>query len=236
MDSINNNTDAHNFNFVPWKIAQVILGITTFLAGMLILLGFYSVIIDSDANVNITLIIIALGSGAIMLLAAWFFGPFWSALSISTLGFRIPTGSFSTNIWLMTVVLLGSLGMSIVYTVTLSLLGIEMVEVPIDKDTLSNRLLIVLLILISLWGPLAEEVFFRGFVFSGLLPRIGFTWALLLTSLIFSVVHLDPKVMVPIFISGVLFTWLYYRTNSIWSSFVVHSAHNMIAFLASLLT
>ncbi len=88
---------------------------------------------------------------------------------------------------------------------------------------------------VGLWGPLAEEVFFRGFVLSGLRSRFGNRGALLLSAGLFALFHIDPTVYVPLFFFGIVLGWLYLHTRSIWPSVAVHVVHNTTILLAATL-
>jgi hypothetical protein len=81
-------------------------------------------------------------------------------------------------------------------------------------------------------GPLAEETFFRGFLLGSLAPRLGGAGAAVVSSLLFALAHLTPGVMVPIFILGLLLSWLYLKTRSIVPGLIAHSAQNALALLA----
>ena len=78
-------------------------------------------------------------------------------------------------------------------------------------------------------GPLAEEVFFRGFLLMAFVQGIGVIPGLIVTSAIFAVSHGDPAVMLPVFASGVSLSVVYLLTRSIWPSVVAHSAQNYLA-------
>ncbi|MEK7814621.1 MAG: CPBP family intramembrane glutamic endopeptidase, partial [Chloroflexota bacterium] len=55
--------------------------------------------------------------------------------------------------------------------------------------------------------------------------------------LVFSIFHLSqgsPGVLVPIFITGLLLAWLYYRTGSLWASIVAHGSQNAVALASTL--
>jgi hypothetical protein len=84
----------------------------------------------------------------------------------------------------------------------------------------------------GLVAPLAEEVFFRGFVFAGLHRRVGLRWAVVLSAILFALVHILPTSWPPIFVLGVLFALLYEQTGSIWPAVALHAAINSISFLA----
>lgn len=77
----------------------------------------------------------------------------------------------------------------------------------------------------------AEEVFFRGFLYAGLRERWGVGWAMLISSAIFAALHVLPSVMLPIFMMGVVFCWLYERTSSLWPAVALHATMNSLAFL-----
>lgn len=236
MDLTKKHPDLHIFYGVPWGIPHILLGLSAFFLGMIVLVGCYALIAGPDADASMTLAVILTGSWMIMILATLAFGPIWCHVHINTLGFRMPLGGCSRNIWFMALILLASLAIASIYATVVSFFGIDMPGLPIDVRALSGGMLIFLFIAISFFAPMAEEIFFRGFLFPALLAKIGFARAALFGSLIFSMAHLDPKIMIPIFLSGILFNWLYYRTNSIWTCVVVHSSHNAVAFVASVLT
>ena len=82
---------------------------------------------------------------------------------------------------------------------------------------------------LAMWTPLTEEIFFRGFVFAGLAPRLGIPRAIIVSALVFSAFHLALGVLVPIFITGVLLAWLYHRTGSLWPGIAAHAGQNALA-------
>lgn len=84
-------------------------------------------------------------------------------------------------------------------------------------------------LLIALVGPAAEEVFFRGFCFAGLVGRWGFWRAGAASSALFGLAHLDPALMGPAFVSGFVFAWAYWRTGSLWPVVLAHVARNGVA-------
>ena len=77
--------------------------------------------------------------------------------------------------------------------------------------------------------PITEEIFFRGFVFAGLIPRLGVGWAMVVSAVVFSAFHLSVGVLIPVFITGLLFVWLYRQTGSLWPSIFAHAGQNTLA-------
>jgi membrane protease YdiL (CAAX protease family) len=71
-------------------------------------------------------------------------------------------------------------------------------------------------------APLVEEIFFRGFLFQGFRAKYGWVSAMLLSSAIFAVAHLDLASLIPTFILGNLLAYLYHRSNSVWPGVILH--------------
>jgi len=80
-------------------------------------------------------------------------------------------------------------------------------------------------------APLCEEVFFRGFVFAGLLRGMPVGWAVVLSSLIFAVAHFDVGSFVVLFIIGLALAFLRWRTQSLWPGVILHMLNNGVAAL-----
>jgi len=89
-------------------------------------------------------------------------------------------------------------------------------------------------------APVAEEIFFRGFVFAGLLRRLGAFGAMAASGLVFGTFHVAGVdtlgLVIPFTAIGMGFAWLYYRTGSLWPSILTHLVFNLVSFvlLASL--
>jgi beta-phosphoglucomutase len=81
-------------------------------------------------------------------------------------------------------------------------------------------------------APLAEETLFRGFMFTGFLhSRLGAPGAILLTSLFWSLTHLqyDAYGIGTIFISGLFLGFVRLRTGSIYATMFLHGLMNFVA-------
>ena len=84
-------------------------------------------------------------------------------------------------------------------------------------------------------APLAEEIFFRGFLHAGLRSRWGVPLGALLSSLIFGLVHFAPGVFLGIFLMGLVLAYLYERSGSLWPCILLHGAINSLGFIVSYL-
>jgi len=79
-------------------------------------------------------------------------------------------------------------------------------------------------------APVAEEIYFRGYVFRAYLEQKGLWRALLFSSGLFAVVHMNLPALLPIFAMGIMLSSLYYRTGSIVPAIIAHALNNAAAF------
>lgn len=78
-------------------------------------------------------------------------------------------------------------------------------------------------------GPALEELIFRGFLFRALAKHWGFGPGLLVSSLLFALGHAYAwDGMLSVFLSGVVFGWLYFRTGSLVLVWLVHALNNLL--------
>lgn len=93
-----------------------------------------------------------------------------------------------------------------------------------------------MLLLVAIIGPVAEEFFFRGFLYRWLRVRVGVRRGLLLSAALFAGLHMNFIVFFPILGLGLLFGWAYERTGTLAAPIAIHVLHNSgMLFLASLL-
>jgi CAAX protease family protein len=92
------------------------------------------------------------------------------------------------------------------------------------------------------FGPLMEELFFRGFLYPVLARRTGAIWGVILTAVPFGLVHSVQfgnawSAVLVIFLVGIVLTVVRAVTKSVASSFLVHVGYNgMLMLLAALAT
>lgn len=97
------------------------------------------------------------------------------------------------------------------------------------------KLLMVLTVLVTVLGPIAEELFFRGFAYPVARKRLGIKNAVILVSVVFAMLHMSVIAFFPILGLGILLSYLYEKTGSLIPSIAVHVIHNSaVVFLAYL--
>lgn len=79
-------------------------------------------------------------------------------------------------------------------------------------------------------APIAEEIYFRGFVFRSYLGARGPMVAYGATSLLFATLHLNLPAILPILALSLIFCYAYQRTGSIVPSIIGHAVNNTMAF------
>ena len=91
---------------------------------------------------------------------------------------------------------------------------------------------VLYVVTVCLIGPFVEEIFFREKIEGQLLQTMNRPWvALLLSALIFTVVHISTYSAHVIFMFPVslVICWAYYRTGTIWVGFVIHCLQNFLS-------
>lgn len=80
-------------------------------------------------------------------------------------------------------------------------------------------------------GPLAEEVCFRFGIVGSLVSqnRLKPWSAIMVSAMIFGIIHMNPAQMLGATIIGAYFGWLYVKTQSVWPSLLCHIFNNAIA-------
>jgi membrane protease YdiL (CAAX protease family) len=79
-------------------------------------------------------------------------------------------------------------------------------------------------------APVAEELFFRGFLYTALRQRLGIAAAVTISSLVFAVGHIDvPAVVAASFIMGIALALAYEYTRSLWVAIAIHAFNNSLA-------
>jgi uncharacterized protein len=206
-----------------WALALVLIGITRKIAPTLL-----------ASNAALTLVfqsfMYVFLVGALYLVIVWRYGgPFWSALGWT---FEIPCG------WLLMVV-----GPAL--TFVLSALGV-LLHAPTDgsqvEGLINSRASLAAVMLFGVvLAPIFEETLFRGFLLPLLARSVGPWLGILLTALLFGLLHgaqnhwaWQPIVLIGV--AGIVFGYVRYKTKSTTSAFVMHSAYNATGFLGYALT
>ena len=89
---------------------------------------------------------------------------------------------------------------------------------------------VLILLAGCLLPALAEEPFFRGFLGRGLVARHGPVLGVLLTSLLFGLMHIDPVRICATAVAGIGIHVVYLTTRSLAAPILLHTLHNALMF------
>jgi len=224
------NRKSHSF--VPWQLRDVLFAISSWFIGTLTI-GIVVVWL-TDPTQPLAIIITLITNSFILIFLSIGLGPLLYRSTIRTLGLVRPAKLLpSLLLWPIAALLANSCFLAL-YISLLSVLNIA----PPDPVPFNTNMPIMSLIIIGLFviviGPLAEELFFRGFIFPAITKRFGLFLGAAGTSLVFALAHIDPVLYLPTFVAGLILTFLYTKTHSLASSFIAHGTQNCIAFLGAI--
>jgi CAAX protease family protein len=84
----------------------------------------------------------------------------------------------------------------------------------------------LMLLLAGVAAPFAEELFFRGFLYSFFRERWGIFPSVLLSSLIFAVLHGNLLVGFTAFLLAILLALVFEYSRSLWPAVIIHAINN----------
>jgi len=221
-------------HIVPWTIRDSFYGLMLVIGG-LFLLAISMSLIDNLTNISshlkpliksFSLFILPI----LMLLSTWMFGVKKYGVSCTYLGFA-PVKFRYHIFFLPCIALLLSAAFGGFYKSISPILEIPSLIPPeIPTGIIGDGYYRIINVgFIGVLGPIAEEIFFRGFVLTSLIRPLGNTRAIVVESAIFSISHMSIGLLIPIFVSGLILSYLYLKTNSIWPSSIAHVAQNLIS-------
>lgn len=80
-------------------------------------------------------------------------------------------------------------------------------------------------------APIVEEIIFRGIVLRGFLKHYSVRKSILLSALLFGIIHMNPWQFVGAFVAGIILGWWYVKTNSITTTIFGHALNNGMSFI-----
>lgn len=136
------------------------------------------------------------------------------------------------NLRFYEVILLIFLGIFISLAVNTIFLHVGLLQiktVPIEeKSEFIKILAFIIKILASVViGPIAEEILFRGFLFEIINKRLKTVISAIITTLIFSVLHLNIVTCLFSLVVGIIFIYYYIKTKNLVVPIIIHSICNL---------
>ena len=91
--------------------------------------------------------------------------------------------------------------------------------------------LVVNVLIVAAMPAIAEEIFFRGFLYTSFKERRNVKLAILLSSLLFGMMHIEFIKVIPTALLGLSFAYMRYASGSMFMGMVCHFLNNAVAVL-----
>ena len=95
-----------------------------------------------------------------------------------------------------------------------------------------NKYITVSILLVGIIPAFVEEMLFRGVILNGFRGNYSIRKAIILSSLLFGIIHFNPWQFVTAFIIGMISAWICIKTESIILCIYIHLFNNMVSVLA----
>ncbi|NCG35421.1 MAG: CPBP family intramembrane metalloprotease [Dehalococcoidales bacterium] len=99
-------------------------------------------------------------------------------------------------------------------------------------DSLNNNYFLIFF-LACIVAPFCEEVIFRGYLYKIVKEKSNTVTGVIINSIIFGVIHLEPSTIVPAAILGVALSIIRIKTKSLLPSITIHTFHNLLALIVT---
>jgi membrane protease YdiL (CAAX protease family) len=153
-------------------------------------------------------------------------------------------GVFTPNRWTWGATIAAGIGLSIATLIINGLYG-QLVLKSRDSQAQTTAIVkglagpgakVLGFLAIVVFGPIVEELLFRGYLQTALSKRMKPWLAIVVSSCTFAAIHLQPAAFPMLALIGGVFGFLYYRTGSLRVSMVLHILNNGLAYVALLAT
>lgn len=94
---------------------------------------------------------------------------------------------------------------------------------------LSSESFVLLFLLVAIIAPVGEELVFRGMLYRYLRSRRSVLPAVILSAALFSLAHVVPVLLLPLFVLGVALAIVTERSASIYPAIALHALNNGIS-------
>ena len=91
----------------------------------------------------------------------------------------------------------------------------------------------LVLISVSIFAPFFEEWLCRGIILRSLLTKVKPAWAIVISALVFGLIHGNLWQAIPAFIIGVILGYVYYKTGSLKLTMLMHCVNNTLSVIIS---
>lgn len=224
---------------VPWTVGDILRGLVVGFVGSIVLVEMAALaarLIDHAQPKHLpapAVFVSTLLVEALLFATAWYLSVRKYHIDWASLGFRPLRGK--GDLLLVGAALFTGFTVNVIYAIIITSFGLRSLRPPpLPSFSQEEGGFVLMAILAVLVAPVAEETFFRGFLFAGLRKRLGAWPGALITAVLFSLAHFSVGVFIPVFVLGLLLAWLYTETRSLFACIAFHMIHNSLALAAGL--
>lgn len=87
------------------------------------------------------------------------------------------------------------------------------------------------ILMLVVLAPVMEEVLFRGILLESVRSKYNSGRAIVVSALMFGVIHFIPQQVVNAFVIGLILGFIYVRTDSLWPVIIIHALNNAMAYV-----
>lgn len=87
------------------------------------------------------------------------------------------------------------------------------------------------ILMLVILAPVMEEVLFRGILLESVRSKYNSGRAIVVSALMFGVIHFIPQQVVNAFVIGLILGFIYVRTDSLWPVIIIHALNNAMAYV-----
>lgn len=98
------------------------------------------------------------------------------------------------------------------------------------RHDVSNYNLLSVCLSSVLLAPVFEELYFRGLLLNTLLKKMSFRLSVLLSALLFALIHWSWPDFISLFLIGLIYGWMTIKSNSLYPALLAHIIHNALTF------
>ena len=98
--------------------------------------------------------------------------------------------------------------------------------VKLLQETTDPLVFILMGVVACIGAPLAEEVVFRGYIYTMVKRMAGLPLAVILSGLLFGAVHMNLVALLPLTVLGIILALSYEYTGSLWAPIAIHFCFN----------
>lgn len=109
--------------------------------------------------------------------------------------------------------------------------GVSQPDLNLNAGLAQNLINLVTTVILA---PLLEELIFRGCILESL-KKYSTSFAIVFSSLLFAMLHMNLAQSIPVFGMGLVFGWMYVRTGSLPMTIVLHLINNAVSMFSTLL-